>query len=141
MIGAGADCEYFIIDCSTARIRDRYEDDWYHMKKVFEYAGRDWLVNWRENARTKLIEFRQAKIFDRKDIEVPDFMPNHVYGSFNRPLSFLWAKFPVKAFLVHPTLGTSWEHGIPFTYILSEERIPEEMLKSYELLWGWSRIE
>jgi hypothetical protein len=63
----------------------------------------------------------------------------HVYASFNRPLSLMWARFDVPVKLVDEERG-DWPEGIPWTWVLTPERLPEQVLFDYELEWAWSPV-
>jgi hypothetical protein len=105
-------------------------DDTSRLLKFFDQVGWENLAKLRRNGQTQLqnqfIEFR--------------FKYRHVYASFNRPFSLMWASLPGEIELVHEDRA-NWSEMIPHTWILSAEPLPEDKLKSYELKWAWSPIE
>jgi hypothetical protein len=124
------DLQYFIVDLSAAT-RDPVADDFRWVFRFFEAAGYKWLVNLRWNAH--------QLIYGLDWLEEHPESGEHVYASFNRPVSPTWANLPVG------TLYKSQQrdHGaaIPHTWIVTEEPLPEDKVKKLELTWAWSPLE
>jgi hypothetical protein len=100
-------------------------------------------------------EWRIYQLFDRRfpflaklrrnarrvhhDAFFEDYTIHHVYASFNRPFSLMWASLPEKS----PYLKdqkTNWGEAIPHTWIGTKAPLPQDVLNRYELKWGWSPL-
>lgn len=122
---------YFVVDASTAyHYQDRQgnADDTTHILRFFRWAGLDWLANWRSTARDFLFT-------DMFCVDYPQH--RHVYGSFYRPIDRIWARrLPANTLFYHQER----RQHIPHTWVITTEALPPDVIKSYELRWGWSPI-
>jgi hypothetical protein len=62
----------------------------------------------------------------------------HIYASFNRPIDAMWANLHNAEYQHEPM--ANWNEAVPWTWIITKDLLPEEILKRYELTWGWSPI-
>lgn len=137
--------EYFIADASTA-CPDSHADDTFHIERFFNLCGREHLNQLRKNARTQLHNLRYGK--DQNLQEFIDFKGydkssyKHVYASYSRPISPLWASLPASTCFKHEDYpGRKDGEFTPFTWVITQEELPDEKVKSYELTWGWSTLQ
>jgi hypothetical protein len=126
--------EYFIVDLSSAhRMTGKgawAANDWTHIRRLFEAAGADWLLLFRQNARN---------VTHSAEWTLEHYGYEHVYASFPRPISLMWASLG-DVLLVH-TERANWGKAIPHTWVVSREPLDEDMLRRYELTWGWSPFD
>ena len=121
------DLKYFIVDLSAAA-RDPLADDFRRVFRFFEAAGHDWLVKLRWAAHSLIYGFDWLE-------EHPD-TGEHVYASFNRPVSPTWASLP--AGTLFKSQKRNYDAAIPHTWIVTREPLPEEKVRKLELKWAWS---
>lgn len=136
------DYHIFIADLSTA-CQDTQADDWDYIEKFFKLCKRERFVTLRNNARTILHDLHYNTLLFNKDgyalndeqlKKVREF--KHVYASFNRPISSIWASLG-KVIYKHEAFA-NWENMIPWTWIITDEPLSDEKINNYELRWGWS---
>jgi len=128
--------ELFFYDLSAAHIQDGegcYQaDDTQHIYRFFGLCKQAaWLLKLRQNA-----EHAISYAYHMKD-RVAGYQ--HVYASFARPISLLWATFPETPLLRHNDYA-DWSAAVPLTWVITKDLLPESILYSYELIWGWSPI-
>jgi hypothetical protein len=132
----------FIGDLSTA-CKDPQADDWNYIERFFKLCGRERFITLRNNARGILHNLRYNTILfgkDEKELPLEALMQyKHVYASFNRPISGLWASLPKDTLYRHEE-HPNWssESMTPWTWVVTKEPLSDEKIKSYELQWGWS---
>lgn len=133
--------EYMILDLSTA-CEDPQADDWFRIEQLFTLCKREHILKLRSNARTVLHNLRYGTLlFDKHGQQLERdaaLQYKHVYASFNRPMSAIWATLPDAMYIQEE--HAYWEEGkmIPWTWIVTKEPLTEEKIYSYELRWGWS---
>lgn len=127
--------EYFIGDLSCAH-PDKEADDWLHIERFFRICGREHLNVLRSNARTIIHELYFNPEWREKYQNGKEY--RHVYASFNRPVSGLWASLGDALYVQEDKLGGEGEM-IPFTWIITREPLDKDTIYRYELKWGWSR--
>ena len=127
---------YFILDCSSAQQmtgQGAYAaDEFDRIIRFFKLCGYDQLAQLRQNAKHLLSGFE----FLDKHPEAWENSYPHVYASFNRPFSLMWARLGQECILEHQQRSDA----VPHTWIVTKEPIPNEKLYDYELTWGYSRI-
>lgn len=119
-------------------------DDWDYIEKFFKLCLRDNLVKLRSNARHVLHELRYESILYKtkgtpREYTHDELMEyKHVYASFNRPISGLWASLG-DALYKHER-EPSWGQGTmtPWSWVITKEPLSDDQEKRYELKWGWS---
>lgn len=136
---------WFIYDLSTAQEMNGSgayaANERSKVHKIWELSGNDRLLALRENGKRVFID----RIFPEDDREVKQakmkrrLKMNHVYGSFSRPFSLIWASLPddICIELVQEDYG-DWQGGIPHTWILSDKALPDDKVESYELTLCWN---
>lgn len=122
----------FIGDLSCAQYRNTpthldWEGD--RVERFLEDWKCDVVFNERRNTESF---YMHAWAHDRDFKEV-----QYIYGSFNRPLSRMWATLPKDAVLFDNDQG-NWTKGIPWTFITTTEPLSDELIHRYELRWCWS---
>jgi len=127
--------ELFLYDLSVAHLQDgqgcyRADEEW-RIRNFFKACGAERLLKLRQNA------FHVVSSIDFIMERGGGFC--HVYASFNRPVSPIWADIPGEPKFVHNDWA-DWAESIPHTWIVVKEPLPDEILKRYELRWGWSPI-
>lgn len=126
--------QLFILDLSNAHKMKgsgafAANEEW-RIHKLFEQANLHWYVNLRTHARHVLTNI---DFFERKrDGYI------HVYASFNRPIDGMWASIP-NALYIH-TEKANWLEGMPHTWVVCKSLLDNEIIRRYELRWGWSPI-
>jgi hypothetical protein len=145
-LGCDPSGEFFIVDLSCAQhitgnvIR---ADDDHHIYRFFDNNGFERLHQWRYKAG----EAHRRYLWEDfgKGYVTEDFhqrhVNSHIYASFARPLQRLWANRLPPGDLVHETLYPNWGHQIPHTWFFGSEDIDPQVVKDYELTWGWSPVE
>lgn len=127
--------ELFLFDLSIAQPLNPHwvnqTSDSFWLEELWKAAGQEWLVKLRRNAADAL--------WERDPIDTMHRGLKHVYASFNRPLSPMWARLPENALLVHNERH-DWESANPHTWILSPDPLDQDILDQYELTWGHSVI-
>lgn len=128
---------YFILDCSSAHKMSGTgayaANEFDRIMRFFKLCGYESLAKLRQNARHLLSPLE----FCEKHPEAWDGDYKHVYASFNRPLSLIWARFDCDVITEHQNRDA----GVPFTWIVTQEPLPESKLYDYELTWAYSRID
>lgn len=134
--------DLFLVDLSTACYRPPEQrkgcyapNDERRIFCFFKECGCDWLVTLREAAYRVISHMEDLLERARKRCE--GFV--HIYGSFNRPISSLWASFPCEVYFVDNERA-NWEKAIPHTWVVSQEPLDDETIRRYELTWGWSPV-
>ena len=74
---------------------------------------------------------------DEKEV-IKTLRKNVVYGSFNRPISRLWATLPDHCTLWDTPHG-DWRKLIPWTWLFCDEPLPAETIDRYELVHAFER--
>lgn len=126
--------ELFILDMSAAQEMNGQgcyaADDEWRIREFFKLCKAERILKLREHASHILT----AALWGMKH-------PNHrhVYASFNRPISGIWASLPKDTEYIHQERA-NWEEMIPWTWIITTAPLPDEKIKSYELVWGWSPV-
>jgi len=126
----------FLLDLSAAQKLPNKgcmtADDTWRIDEFFEACGADLLLKLRHQARHVIgtcawqMEHRHHK---------------HVYGSFNRPIDGLWATIPHEPIFVHTPIGSAnWTEAVPHTWVVTTAPLDDEVIKRYELRWGWSPV-
>lgn len=129
--------ELFLYDLSNAHPQNgrgcyAADEEW-RVTRFFEACGLDFLVALRNNAHQVAVDLVIS------DLDAYRTGYDHVYASFNRPVSLLWASIPGDPILRHEA-AASWRDATPHTWVLTREPLPEDVLKRYELKWGWNPI-
>lgn len=130
------DYDPFILDLSAAWYRGPGDkgcysaDDEWRVLKFFEECKADLLVKLRQNAKYAISGIDWL-------IEHPNLQ--HVYASFNRPMSDMWATIPGEHAYIHNS-NQNWTESIPHTWTVTSELLPQDVIDRYELRWGWSPI-
>lgn len=135
---------YMIMDFSTAH-EDPQADDWYLLERFFRLCKHENIINLRSHARTQLHNLcygndqNLQSFLDFKGYDKYSY--KHVYASCSRPMSPMWASLPASTCYKHEDCP-GWKDGefTPFTWIITQEPLPDEKIKSYELTWGWSKL-
>lgn len=127
--------ELFIYDLSTAHPQSgkgcyQADEEW-RIDNFFELCGFERLRKLRHKARHIVSDLGFIIKHDREHC--------HVYASFNRPISSIWADIPGEPVFVHNDWA-DWAESIPHTWVIVKEPLGNEVLKRYELVWGWSPI-
>ena len=128
--------DYFIVDlsnCQRMNGKGAYaaDEDW-RIRVFFELCGYDRLIKLRSAGHRLVNPVRVLKG------EIPDGY-HHVYGSFYRPFSLMWATLPGKPIIEHETRADQ-NAMIPHSWILTREPLNDDILYKYELTWAWSPI-
>ena len=106
--------------------------DWQNVESLFKACKADWLVALRHGGRRAL----RPGIEAMEDWTSMAFY-KHVYASFNRPISLMWASLlPADAGFKHQM--ANWSDAIPHTWIFTKEPLYDEVISRYELNWAWS---
>jgi hypothetical protein len=126
--------DLFFLDLSAAHPQDgqgcyRADEEW-RIREFFKLCGADRLSKLRNHARHVLLN-------DLWMLEHPEH--RHVYASFNRPISGLWASIPGDPEYIHNQYA-DWTESIPHTWVITKEPLDQETMQRYELTWGWSPI-
>ena len=127
--------DLFLYDLSTAHPQDgmgcyRADEEW-RIYEFFKRCKAERLLKLRENAHHVVSNL--------------DFLLEHgneyrhVYASFNRPVSPVWADIPGEPKFIHEEWA-DLAKSVPHTWVIVKEPLPDDMLKRYELQWGWSPI-
>ena len=134
--------ELFLVDLSTAMYRPPEQrkgcfapDEDHRIYQFFRACGCDWLVTLRE-AAYRIIS-HMDNLIARAQKRREGFV--HVYASFNRPISSMWASFPCEVEFVHNERA-NWKKAIPHTWVVAQEPLDDETISKYELTWGWSPV-
>lgn len=133
--------EYMILDLSTAG-QDSQADDYFRIEQFLKLCKREHILTLRNNARTVLHNLRYGTLlFDKHGQELERdaaLTYKHIYASFNRPISAIWASIPDAIYMheEHPYWGDG--KMTPWTWVITKEPLNEEKIYSYELRWGWS---
>jgi len=127
---------YFILDCSSAQEMKGKgafaANEFDRIMKLFKLCNLEPLAKLRQNARHLLSPLE----FEYKHPEAADLNLRHVYASFSRPMSSSWARFDQPVIFEHQKR----DEGVPHTWIVTEEPLPEDKLYDYELTWAFSRL-
>lgn len=134
-LGIDPDYNLFIVDCSNVgQVMDA--DETHRIEKVFELAGAGIFTVRREAAYRKLMDFREGRLGEYNGWNDRNTY-QHVYMSFSR-----WQEcgreFPPGS--VYFQQKTYWKEQIPLTWIITKEKVKQEVLEKWELVWGWSPI-
>lgn len=65
----------------------------------------------------------------------------HIYGSFNRPVSLMWAALLRDDQFYLEDAERNFEKRIPYTFICSVNPLPVGIIDQYELEWMWSPLK
>jgi hypothetical protein len=130
------DYQPFILDLSAAnKLPNKgcmMADDTAKVLKFFTWCRADLLVKLREHARHVTASCEWL-------IEHPRH--RHVYASFNRPIDSFWASIPGGPVYVHtPPGAANWTEAIPHTWVATTAPLEDDVIKRYELRWGWSPV-
>lgn len=127
--------ELFLYDLSTAHPMDGHgcyqADEEWRIHGFFKRCGCERLKKLRHKAHAVVANI--------------DFMLEHsreychVYASFNRPVSPIWADIPGEPVFVHNDWA-DWAESIPHTWVVVKEPLSDDVCKRCELRWGWSPI-
>lgn len=127
--------ELFLYDLSTAHKRNGAgvyaADETWRILRFFEVAGASFLKKLRENGRScggRLLEMMQHAHAGHV----------HVYASFSRPISPVWASIPSARYVYEER--TNWAEATPHTWVLAKEPLSDETLARYELRWAYSPL-
>jgi len=126
--------EIFLLDLSAAQAMNgtgcyRADDEW-RVHEFFKLCGEERLIDFRQNA---------SRVLHKECWNMYHPGYHHVYASFSRPISGLWARIPGAPEYVHESFG-DWNNSTPWTWIITKEPLSQEILDRYELEWGWSPI-
>jgi hypothetical protein len=104
-------------------------DDEWRILRFFDDVGATRLRRRREKARHVVSDLKFI-------VEHRGF--HHVYASYNRPISSMWASIPGAVYVHedHP----NWEDATPHTWVITQQPLDTDMIARYELSWGWSPI-
>lgn len=140
--------ELFILDLSCAhKLTGAWmydNDENWRVVKLFKQAGFERLAAMRERGQHVFHDPLHFKaLFDR---DVRDF--HFLYGSFNRPLSKIWATLPADVLLIDShrwyteidNLMRQHTDGVPHTWIASPGPLDDDLLYRYELTFCWEEI-
>lgn len=127
--------QLFLYDLSAAHPQDgagcyRADEEW-RVYEFFKRCGAERLLKLRENA------FHVVGDIDFTLKHGGGY--RHVYASFNRPVSPVWADIPDEPVFVHNDRASLAE-SVPHTWIVVKEQLADGVLRRYELQWGWSPI-
>jgi hypothetical protein len=132
-IALDPDYNLFLLDLSCANETHGWgiyvADDEWRILRFFNEVGATRLSRRRERARHTVSDLRFT-------VEHRGY--KHVYGSYSRPISNIWATIPGAVF-IHEDYP-NWEKAIPHTWVITQEPLAEDILTRYELVWGWSPI-
>lgn len=124
--------DMFIVDLSCAGYTNpgflNGADDTNHVLNFFKLCRYNGLFNLRRKARNASEAFILSHDKDYR----------HVYASFNRPISGLWASIP-GAVYVHNERA-DWDNGIPHSWVVTDKPLSDDVIYRYELSWGWSPV-
>ncbi|MBN1923052.1 MAG: hypothetical protein JW892_17530 [Anaerolineae bacterium] len=136
--------QYFVLDCSTAWFRPATDgvyaaDDTDRVKRFFKQGGLDWIVQLRENGKAVVspLEFQHRHKFDIERAGGGDF--RHVYASFSRPVSLIWARFEQPVIIEHADRA-NWDQAIPHSWIVTRDPLSYNEQSKYQLQWAYSPI-
>lgn len=129
------DGHHFIVDLSscqrmTGKCAFAADEEW-RIFRFFEMCGYNRLVMLRRNGSSLVDPLRRL---DRDKMD-----HRHVYASFNRPLSLVWASLPGDPVLEHND-RMNWKTMQPYTWIITDEPLSDDICYRYELTWAWSPI-
>jgi hypothetical protein len=135
--------QLFIYDLSTTTHRPdgrgAYQaDETDRIRKFFEACGADRLLDLRSNAR-KVTQLSLESDDWEQRLERRRQGYEHVYASFSRPIDAMWASFPGDPIYEH-TEGANRNRSMPHTWVITKEPLSDEIMRRYELTWGWSLI-
>lgn len=129
--------QYFILDCSSAQKmsgKGAYAaNEFDRIMRFFKLCGLDSLVELRQNARHLLSPLE----FCDKHPEAMNGDYKHVYASFNRPFSLMWASLGQDCILEHQKRDGN---RVPHTWIVTQEPLPDDKVFAYELTWAYSKL-
>lgn len=142
--------EYFILDLSTAHTLESkvYKaDDSHQILRLFEYAD-PWLAKLRHagaDVRRKFILETDLFHTDKqqwKFVMEQTHNLRHIYASFPRPLSTLWADFGKdnKVWIVQNQY-LNYDECQPLSWLMTEKPLDAETIYRYELVWAYSPAE
>lgn len=135
--------QFFILDLSAAQqmgnptmTQTAYiADDSSYFYKFAKECGFNSLVRLRQSAKhsTSSIEWINMLLDDKSDLTCEH---KHVYASVNRPIDSSWAK-------IENALYFDADKGKDdvFTWVIVPKQLSEDVLKKYDLTWGYSPIE
>lgn len=110
-------------------------DELWRIDKFLNRAGFDRIAILRSKAHRVIVDnlFKTDRELTREH--------RHVYASFNRPISLMWASIPkeFQSILLDEKYG-DWEKLTPWTWIVTVNQLPDDLIYNYELTWGWSPI-
>lgn len=132
------DYDLFVSDLSAVQRMDGTgayaADDEDRMLTLFERCGQSWIAKVRRKARS-LVKTRLL----RNDEGIKG---RHAYGSMYRPMDALWAgelgRTYGATYIQHkPNL----QEADPHTWIVTPEPLPPDVIRRFDLTWGWSPVE
>ena len=135
--------ELFILDLSCAHPQEgtgafAADENW-RVLKLFKEAGYERLAAMRERGQHIFHDpLHFEALFDR---DVRDY--HFLYGSFNRPLSTIWATLPEDVLLLAAarwyaqTYDLETKDGIPHTWVISPAELDADLIYRYELTLCW----
>jgi len=138
--------ELFILDLSCAHPQKgtgafAADENW-RMLKLFKEAGYERLAAMREHGQHVFHDpLHFEALFDKN---VHDY--HFLYGSFNRPMSRVWATLPEDVLLLdarrwyHDTHDLQDLAGIPHTWLISPTELDANILYDYELTLCWEEV-
>lgn len=107
-------------------------DEEWRVIRFFEECKAELLVKLRQNAQHAISSIKWQLEDNHRNL-------HHVYGSFNRPMSDMWATIPGEHAYIHNP-DPNWTESIPHTWVVTAQPLPDEVIERYELRWGWSPI-
>ncbi len=134
--------ELFILDLSCAHHLTGTgafaADETSRILRLFEAASAFGLVELRRSARHLISPF--AFLDRHPELSSADWREwRHVYASYYRPISKTWAaRLPQDAVLEDVRDRTP---DLPHTWIVTRQPMDPDVVRAYELEWGWSPIE
>jgi hypothetical protein len=111
-------------------------DDSLRINRLFEAAGHGMIVK-RRKAGQDLVGDQFAFV-DKYQTRFGEYC--HVYGSYYRPMSRMWAtRLPADAILIDNG-PANWSRQIPHTWIVTPTPLDSDVIDAYQLAWAWSPV-
>ena len=125
---------WFIVDLSSAYYSKEHwrANDENHIYQFWSWVGLNNMIKLRVKAYDARMDWWLYDIENRGEYE-------HVYASFSRPISRIWATLPEGVEFAHNDYA-NWNEQIPHTWLFCKEPLDAETCRRYELTWGWSPI-
>lgn len=144
VISLGYDHHYnnlFIVDLSSAaQVQPiHFCDDTERVHQFMRWCKFETIPELRHKASKKYHDTLMETIASKWDQEIKKIRKAvHVYASFNRPVSTLWATLPTGTMLAHEKYG-NYETQTPWTWIFTPVELTKEIY-DYELTWAYSPL-